>query len=358
MEELLDHCLRSGKKLIHVDKHVPDLIAVSGASDLAKTPAYLEGLIIFQDKASCFPAYLLNPKPMYGHVLDACAAPGNKTTHLAAISHESDAQNQLIYACERDESRALTLNRMVQTAGASKFVTIRPGQDFLQLDPDKAPWNDVVFLLLDPSCSGSGMTARDESLRIVLPRKPSLKQPQDRSKKRKRKTTIEVTAEVKEIKEEEPISEGQSPGQLSDRLSALSTFQSKLLEHAFHFPKARRITYSTCSIYAEENEHVVVKALNSEVARLRDWRLLPRGQQTSGMRSWAIRGDHKACLEVVASTQKAKEFAEACIRCEKGTKEGTQGFFVAAFVRGESNDTQYHPLDEEWEGFSDSESVT
>ena len=32
-----------------------------------------------------------------------------------------------------------------------------------------------------------------------------------------------------------------------------------------------------------------------------------------------------------------EEIAEACIRCEKGTKEGTQGFFVVAFVRDEGS---------------------
>lgn len=60
-----------------------------------------------------------------------------------------------------------------------------------------------------------------------------------------------------------------------------------------------------------------------------------------GARRWAIRGDRDAAVKGMddVGSENGKhlllldEFVEACIRCEKGTKEGTQGFFVAGFVR-------------------------
>lgn len=47
---------------------------------------YKTGKIILQDKASCFPAIVLAP-PSSEHtvVIDATAAPGNKTSHLSAL---------------------------------------------------------------------------------------------------------------------------------------------------------------------------------------------------------------------------------------------------------------------------------
>ena len=359
LEKILEVVPNSNEKLIYVDKHVPNLVAVSPFIDLTKTSAYQNGYIILQDKASCFPAYLLDPIPEDGDIVDACAAPGNKTTHLAAILQKKggDAQNRKIYACDRDKARAMTLKNMVSTAGASRIVTIKAGQDFLRLDHDQAPWNDVGSILLDPSCSGSGMTARDGVFRVMLPSRIRAEQCQTHSKKRKRKPTSTSKPEPQEIQEELPISDDKPSNQLSDRLKALSNFQLKLLTHALQYPKARRIVYSTCSIHAEENEHVVVKALDSAIAKTRGWRILRREEQVAGLNAWAIRGDFQACTDVTAA-EGMEAIAEACIRCEKGSKEGTQGFFVAAFVRDGESGVDEQRLEEEWGGFSDNEVIT
>ena len=357
LEQLLDVATSRTEKLLHVDKHIPNLLALPPLTDLPKTSAYTNGLIIFQDKASCFPAYLLNAKPEDGDCMDACAAPGNKTTHLAAIADERGVAGRKpeIYACERDKVRALTLQQMVRIAGAESHVTITAGQDFLRVDPNQPPLDGVGALLLDPSCSGSGIVGRDEVSEIILPRRELTYVPQSRSKKRKRKAPVEASQPIVEtpvVPEEIPLHGDDGPDQLSTRLAALSTFQLKLLLHAFEFPKARKITYSTCSVYSQENEYVVTKALESPIAKKRGWGILQRDQQISGMKTWEIRGDPQACREI-SETGDVDQVAEACIRCEKGTKEGTQGFFVAAFVRDrEDQSTQdFSKYEEDWEGF-------
>ena len=361
--ESLEEVLRyhpSAEKLMHIDKHIPNLLALPPATDLSKTPAYLNGQIIIQDKASCFPAYLLHPTLEDGDCLDACAAPGNKTTHLAAILHEGRAAARpKIYAYERDNDRASTLLTLLRRAGAQNSVITKIGQDFLKIDPTKAPWDGIGTLLLDPSCSGSGIVGRDETLNVILPNKETSDPLKAQSKKRKRKSMTKTAPIAHDVPEEIPTDDGKPSDQLAARLTALSVFQLKLLLHAFHFPNARRITYSTCSIYAEENEHVVMKALGSSIAQERGWQILRRDDQASGMKAWKIRGEVEACTEVVEADSIGKEeIAEACIRCEKGTEEGTQGFFVAGFVRQLTSPGPEELVDQEWEGFSDRDSIT
>jgi len=360
------------EKLLHIDKHIPNLLALSVAADMSRTSAYREGLIILQDKASCFPAYLLDPRPEDGPFLDACAAPGNKTTHLAAILRSRCTTTTLpkVWACERDKDRAVVLQKMIVTAGAEEIVKVKAEQDFLQLNPDKSPWNRVSSLLLDPSCSGSGMIGQKEMPSIILPSKQTDTLGKAHSKKRKRKPMPELDRDPIDLKEEIPTNMDDA-NKLSKRLEALSAFQLKLILHAFQFPKAHRITYSTCSIHAEENEHAVIKALKSSVAKQKGWHILHRAEQVSGMQAWSIRGDAIACRDILTKGDiedfDADEVAEACIRCEKGTEEGTQGFFVAAFVRV-SEDLPTLGLDcepsaevqeyehgdwQEWKGFDD-----
>ncbi|KAL8818315.1 MAG: hypothetical protein Q9223_003019 [Gallowayella weberi] len=332
----------SAEKILHVDKHVPNLIALPPGTDLLKTEAYRTGLVILQDKASCFPAYLLGPKPEDGTSLDACAAPGNKTTHLAAILH-GQAQNAYkarIWACERDKARAETLRTIVRLTGCLDTVTVKAGQDFLLLDPGQTPWKEVGSLLLDPSCSGSGIVGRDENLAVTLPSSEANIHRPGKSRKRKRgsKSVIKPIAFNDRGEDPEPAELYNGHIQLSRRLEALSAFQLRLLLHAFRFPNARKICYSTCSIHAEENEHVIIAALKSAEAQHHGWRLLQRSEQVAGLESWPIRGDIQSCHNKViggstAGTETEMEIAEACIRCHAGTKEGTQGFFVAAFTR-------------------------
>ncbi|KAI9752753.1 MAG: hypothetical protein M4579_005509, partial [Chaenotheca gracillima] len=316
-----------------VDLDVPDLVALHPKSIVTSNRAYLEGRIILQDKASCFPAYMLTHGLETVDVIDACAAPGNKTTHVAALLNgrtQTDLRTaSKIYAIERDAGRSETLRKMVSTAGAEATVSILAKTDFLDLEPLDRRWHNVTSILLDPSCSGSGMVARDESHQLIL---PSSALEGSRSKKRKRSTKIQpVNFEPTTAEHTQEIQAGTED--VAKRLSSLAVFQRKMLEHAFQFPSCQRIVYSTCSIHNEENEHVVVKALESTVARQQGWKILTREKQPAGLRKWKIRGNAKAFEHSKADQVETGRMADACIRCNKNDTEGTMGFFVAGFER-------------------------
>ena len=378
-------------KVIYLDKNIPDLVAIPGIQDLSNSPAYKEGRLIFQEKASCFPAYLLNVPSIQGDIIDACAAPGNKTTHLAAIvkgstTQESDNQRRNIFACEKDTARSETLAKMIKLAGAGDIVQVKAKQDFMKLDPNAPQFAHVEALLLDPSCSGSGIMGRDEAKIVVhLPSREGGKIPDTtRGKKRKRgqqpaEVEVDTSTEADTTVEEAapPTTTGsENESKLASRLANLSSFQLRLLQHAMAFPSAKRISYSTCSLHKEENEHVVARALLSDIARECGWRVLRRKEQVEGMREWEGRGSGDAVREVLGEgggTREVEDVAEACIRCEKGGEGGTMGFFVVGFVRGEAvgevdgaemsgavlpsngrNESEQEDEDE-WEGFSNSD---
>ncbi|EGR52810.1 uncharacterized protein TRIREDRAFT_73918 [Trichoderma reesei QM6a] len=326
-----------GGRHIYIDPHVPNLLAVSPGMDFAKVEAYTSGKIILQDKASCFPAYLLDPRSEDGDVIDACSAPGNKTTHLAAILYqhrpEFEDAPQTIFAFEKDSRRAKTLEKMVNIAGSKPITRIGFGQDFLQVDPLSEKYKDVGALLLDPSCSGSGIVGRDSMPELHLPDPPAdnrggkAKPNQaNANKKKRRRDEAEEQAQNVLVDDDGNETVVKSEKDLEARLEALSAFQLTLLLHAFRFPRAKKITYSTCSIHSQENERVVIRALASDIAKAKGWRILRREDQVSGLRDWPVRG-------LVEAAEGDETVAEGCIRSYKGDGRGVMGFFVAGFVR-------------------------
>ena len=361
-------------KIYYEDPNIPNLLALPSKIDLSRSIAYTKGQIIFQDKASCFPAYLLNPQPDDGDVIDATAAPGNKTTHLAAIvsDRRQPGNEQKVIAFERDKGRSFTLQKMVKLASADSIVQVKGSSDFIAAKPGADEYANVGAILLDPSCSGTGIVGRDDAIKMHLPEAPNSRpvapKPEKKDKKRKRddeasKAEASATLDLDMDDSTPEETDTSMQGKLSERLAALSSFQLHILTHAMRFSSAHKITYSTCSIHFEENEGVVFQALASSIAKERGWSILKRDAQVEGMKKWHRRGvweDEK--LEVDVDESSKSDVLEACIRCDKGTEEGTMGFFVAAFVRDGSEDpTRITDAviagDEEWNGFSGDEKV-
>lgn len=209
-------------------------------------------------------------------------------------------------ALERAPQRYLTLVKLLGRAGClvREGGNVHPKKtDFLSLDPEA--YADVQYMLLDPSCSGSGIVNRLDYL-------SSNDDEQDN------------------LEDVDPAERGNA---LASRLAGLASLQVHMIQHAMKFAGLKRFTYSTCSIHEEENEAVVQVALRSDEAREGHWRLAPRAEV---LPSWPQRGHAAAC-------DGDEGMAEGMVRCTAGgvmdvdegvvQPEATNGFFVCCFVR-------------------------
>lgn len=257
------------------DPHVPSLLVLPPHAELHAHALVASSVLILQDKASCLAPAALAPRP--GElILDCCAAPGNKTTQLAALA----APGGRVLACERDVRRAAVLERRAAEAAGSAITVLQT--DFMSIDPTAAPYSQVTAVQLDPTCSGSGMVERAGF-------------------------QIGLAAEAMEASH----ATGQGAG-----LRALGCMQLELLLHALSFPSARVVVYSTCSVHPIENELVVRAALRKDTVRDAGWQLAP------ALPAWPCRG-----LPLLPG-------AEHLVRA--GPEVATNGFFVARFERGET----------------------
>lgn len=110
------------------DLHVNDLFIFPASSKRywALSSLAKKSKIILQDKASCLPSFLLSPA-RGSYVLDMCAAPGMKTSHLTSIMKNRGT----IWAIERDRKRFETLTNFVQKTNCKIVKTVN--SDILEI---------------------------------------------------------------------------------------------------------------------------------------------------------------------------------------------------------------------------------
>ncbi|KAF5303838.1 hypothetical protein FQR65_LT08095 [Abscondita terminalis] len=257
------------KNQFMIDVHIKELFVFPPRTQFHNHDAYRCKSIILQDKASCLPVHLLNAS-LGSTVLDMCAAPGMKTTFLAARLNNKG----LVYAVENNLKRYQTMNTVIDGTYATCIKTIH--NDVLLVTPEQCP--DVEYILVDPSCTGSGITDR-----------------------------LTIDNEVEKADQA--------------RLTKLSYLQTLLLKHALNnFPRAKRVVYSTCSTYTEENECVVDEVLRSNV----HFKLVSAHELLDfPFHKPKYRGDH---LDYIRSY---------CVRTSPGN-DLTNGFFIAVFERNDS----------------------
>ncbi|MBR3133170.1 MAG: RsmB/NOP family class I SAM-dependent RNA methyltransferase [Clostridia bacterium] len=170
---------------------------------------YNEGKIYFQSLSSMIPPLVLDPKEGE-NILDMAAAPGSKTTQIAAICDNKC----FITACEKNKIRADRLKYNIEKQGVKNTYVM--SVDSRNLD-DMFSFDKI---LLDAPCSGSGtININDENLN-------------------------------KKFNQE-----------LIERSSKL---QVTLLNKAINLLKpGHEMIYSTCSILKKENEEIIERVLKT-----------------------------------------------------------------------------------------------
>merc|ERR1711977_106672 len=182
------------------------------AVPLGATPEYLAGHYILQAASSFLPVMALAPQE-HERVLDMAAAPGGKTTHIAALMKNTGC----IFANDSNKSRAKGLIGNIHRLGAKNTIVCNyDAREF----PKVIGGFDRV--LLDAPCSGTGVIAKDPSVKTNKTEKDFLMLPH-----------------------------------LQKQL-LLAAIDS--VDHASK--TGGYIVYSTCSVTVEENEQVVQYALS------------------------------------------------------------------------------------------------
>ncbi len=194
------------------------LVIYNSQVPLGATPEYLAGHYILQGASSLLPVMALAPQENE-KVLDMAAAPGGKTTHIAALMKNTG----LMYANDANKDRTKALVGNLHRLGVTNSVVCC-------LDGREMPKVMKGFdrVLLDAPCSGTGVIAKDPSAKTS-------KTPKDVAK---------ITHLQKEL-----------------ILAAIDSLDARSKTGGY-------LVYSTCSILPEENENVINYALGKRRVKL------------------------------------------------------------------------------------------
>lgn len=139
----------------HTDPNLPEALVLEGPFDAHDSPVWRAGAFLAQSRAAMGVSRALDPQPGE-RVLDLCAAPGGKSTHLAALMQGRGE----VVAVERNSRRAGMLTRTAQRLHAHNVR--------VEVADAAAPrFEGAVYdrVLVDPPCSGLGTLQARADLR-------------------------------------------------------------------------------------------------------------------------------------------------------------------------------------------------
>jgi 16S rRNA (cytosine967-C5)-methyltransferase len=184
--------------------HLPQALRlISSTGPIQNLPGFTQGWWVVQDSSAQLVSHFLDPQPGE-EVIDACAAPGGKTTHIAELMQDKGK----IWACDRTASR---LRKLQENAKRLNLHSIQ----ICTGDSRNLPqfYNTADRVLLDAPCSGLGTLHRHADARWR-----------------------------------------QTPQSIQE----LSLLQKQLLSHTSNFvKKGGLLVYATCTLHPAENEDVI-----------------------------------------------------------------------------------------------------
>lgn len=210
-ENILQSLAEEGISYRSVGWYADAFLSSDDEQKIGGTRAYRDGAVYLQSLSSMLPPLVLCAEKGES-VLDMTAAPGGKTTQIAALT-EGGA---LITACEKDGGRFSRLAYNVKKQGAPRVTLMHCDaarlDDFFRFDK----------ILLDAPCSGSGTLQADERVKIT-----------------------------------------------EKTLAGCMQAQSALAKKAWTLlKKGGVLVYSTCSILEKENGNVLRQILNNRDAEI------------------------------------------------------------------------------------------
>lgn len=208
---------------------VDEALRLESAGRVESLPGFDEGLWSIQDESAMTASRALNPMPGE-RVLDLCAAPGGKCTHLAELSNNESR----IFACDVSDDRVRRIQSNVDRLGHSSITAL-----LIERDGTGIPDQPFDAALVDVPCSNTGVLARRPEARWRF--------------------------NEREVED-------------------LTQLQTRLLMTAYDSVRpGGRIVYSTCSIEPEETT-LLVKAIVAAVPAMElvSEQLLLPGQPSDG----------------------------------------------------------------------------
>ncbi|MBV9385251.1 MAG: 16S rRNA (cytosine(967)-C(5))-methyltransferase [Chroococcidiopsidaceae cyanobacterium CP_BM_ER_R8_30] len=222
--EEVEAALVTAGVLVRRIPQMPQALRLIGSTGpIQNLPGFSEGWWTVQDSSAQLVSHLLNPQP--GEVIvDACAAPGGKTTHIAELMRDRG----IVWACDRAASRLRKLEENVKRLHLQSIqLCVGDSRNLTQFE------DSADRVLLDVPCSGLGTLHRHADARW-------------------RQTTTSVRE--------------------------LAVLQGELLLQASTFVKPGGVlVYATCTLHPLENE----RAIQAFLARQSDWQIDPPDPDTT-----------------------------------------------------------------------------